>query len=351
MPACVSRLRIGLDVLRLVAGSVGWTGSGEPDDRPGVPPAHAGGHARTARARPWPAAARGRSSPGHTGDGCCRSRPWPGVAGRSPLGNSDSCSRSVRLDATTPSSRTSMPRISGRASASGDPEDLVDLVGRRRQACAGGCGSTKWESRILTPTVAALTPPSRRRLPTPSASASRVRSMISGSRVSRSKVCSWLTAARRPRHRPPGWGRCPGRARRASCRARRTGARSTSGGRHGQVTDGLDAVVGERPSRLLADAPQPPDRQWRQERRLGALRARRPAPSGLRRSDAILATSRVDATPTEAVRPSSRPDGRPDVGRDALRGTLQGEGARRHPGTPRRWRSAPPAASSAAGCP
>ena len=72
----------------------------------------------------------------------------------------------------------------------------------------------------------------------------------------------------------------------------------------GQVADRHDAIVGQRPARAGADAPQPLDGERRQEAR-SSPSGTTTRPSGLRRSEAILATSRLLATPTEIVSPTS----------------------------------------------
>ena len=90
------------------------------------------------------------------------------------------------------------------------------------------------------------------------------------------------------------------------------------GGERRQVADRAHAVVGQRDGRLLADAPQPGDRERRQERRLVAAARTTTSPSGLRRSDAIFATSLVVATPTETVSPTSSRTRGLDQPRDGL---------------------------------
>ncbi len=95
----------------------------------------------------------------------------------------------------------------------------------------------------------------------------------------------------------------------------------------GQVADGLDAVVGKPPSRLLTDAPQSPDGQWCEECRLGPWRHDHQAIGFAQvRRDLGHQPGRCHTDRSSEAEFAS--DGRPDVGRDAIRGTPQGEGAR-----------------------
>ena len=201
--------------------------------------------------------------------------------------------------AVTPSSRIRCPRTSGRASSS-----AVRKIGSVRSV---GSGSVRWrvmvrndESRIFTVIVEALTPESRSRPATPSLIASSVRSISSGSEVSTSNVCSWpidlagsrladrvgVDAARPLAERRPVLAEPPVSR---SVRQRR------------QVADRPDAVLAEHRRRLRSDAPQPRDRSGARNVGLRRPAATTTSPSGLRRSEAIFATSFVVATPTEIV--------------------------------------------------
>ncbi len=157
--------------------------------------------------------------------------------------------------------------------------------------------------RILTVIVAALTPADRRRPLTPSVIARRVRSMTSGSDVSWSNVVSWLIDFARSGS-STGSGSIPC-ARSTSvppcCPRRRTSVRRSIRWRSPIVVTPCSrnaaAVCGPTPHRReigsgSRNAASPP----------GGTTT---SPSGLRRSDAIFATSFVVETPTDAVSSSS----------------------------------------------
>ena len=218
-----------------------------------------------------------------------------------------SCSRSPRPDAVTPSSRIRSPRTSGRASSR-----AVRKIGSVRSV---GSGSVRWrvivrnvESRILTVTVAALTP----RVPKPAGDALGHR-RGSSARSPRDRTCRRRTCARgRPtsprRGRRPGRRRCP-RARSPSdapCLPNRRIEQVV--GQRGQVADRPDAVLAQRRGRLRADAPQPGDRRAARgtppPRRAGRRRAR-PACAGPTRSWRRASSSR--RRPRSSGRPRRGP--------------------------------------------
>ena len=163
-----------------------------------------------------------------------------------------------------------MPRTSGRASSSAVRKiGSVRSVGSFSVRCRVIVRND--ESRILTVTVDALTPESRSRPATPSDRPSSDRSITSRSDESTSNVCSWpidfagsrsLTVVGVQPARPvadhrPDLAEAP---LEEVLRQRR------------QVADRPDAVLAQHRRRLRADAPQPRDRQRREELGLGARR-------------------------------------------------------------------------------
>ena len=249
--------------------------------------------------------------------------------------------RSPRWLAVTPSRRTLRPRTSGRASSRATRQiGSARSVGSARVRCR--VIVRKLESRILTWIVPAFSPAERSREATPSAIASSVRSIASGSDVSTSKVCSWPIdlAGSRVAHRI---GVDPAGPRRQRRPVLAEPPDEQVLGERGQVADRRDPELAEGRRRLLPDAPQPRDRQRRQERRPRRPAGRRPARRACAARTPTLATSFVVATPTDAVSPTSATIAAliaaaivgpsPNSARDPSRR-----------GTPRRSRSARPAA-------
>ena len=205
---------------------------------------------------------------------------------------------------------TRIPRTSGRASSSATRQIGSVEVGR--------FGSVRWrvivrnvESRIFTCTVAALRPAARSRPATPSAMASSVRSIVSRSLrvdVERVLVADRLRGLGLGVHRVVVDARARDRAGSAPCFPNRRTSRSTG-------SAASSPSVRTPYSRSAAavcspDAPQPRDRQRREERRLlarlhddqtvGLAQVRRDLRNELGRRDA-------DATPSAASPPRCRP--------------------------------------------
>ena len=156
------------------------------------------------------------------------------------------------------------------------------------------------ESRIFTVTVDAFSPADRSRAATPSAIASSVRSIVSRSFVSTSNVCSWLIdlaasasactgSSSIPRARPCSVAPCfPNRRT-----SRSTGSAASSPSVPTPYSRSAAAIWGPTPhSRPIASGAR---------KAASSPGGTTTSPSGLRRSDAIFATSFVLATPTDAV--------------------------------------------------
>ena len=229
--------------------------------------------------------------------------------------NIPSCSRSPRWLAVTPSRRTLSPRTSGRASSSATRQ-----IGSARSV---GSARVRWrvmvrklESRILTWIVPAFSPADRSR--DGDAVGHRQQGPLDHVRVG---ACRHRTCAR---GRPTSPGRRRRRGRRRRPRARAPSERAVlPEPTHEQVLG--RARPGRRSSSTpysrsasAVFSPTPHSREIGSGARNvaswpGGTTTR---PSGLRRSDAILATSFVVATPTDAVSSTSARDRRLDRGRD-----------------------------------
>ena len=160
----------------------------------------------------------------------------------------------------------------------------------------------------MTAMVDARSRPARSRPATPSESASRDRSMTV--RVARVLLEGVLVAHRLAVGLDTHGRRvdAPGPVRRGTGRARQPTPEHVVR-QAGQVADGAHAVIGEHGPGLLAHAPQAPDGQAGRGTPPRVPAGTTTSASGLRRSDAILATRRLLATPMDAVRPELGADG------------------------------------------
>ena len=218
---------------------------------------------------------------------------------------------------STPSSRTWSPRTSGRASSR-----AVRQIGSVRSvgSAQGPLSGDRPEGRVADLHLDrrgadARCPQAARRRPRPSRGAS---ARSAPDRSCRRRRCARGRSTSPPRGRRPDRRRCPAPARPAS---RRCAEPALDGGRIGRAARSPIVVTPssrERGRRLLADAPQPADRQGREEGRLVARlaprRARR-ACAGPRRSWPRASSS---ATPTDAVSPTSSSIAAPDRPTDRL---------------------------------
>ena len=250
-----------------------------------------------------------------------RSRSAASIALRrrgSSAANSASCSRSPRFDAVTPSSRIRRPRTSGRARSS-----AARKIGSVRSV---GSGSVRWrvivrndESRILTVTVAARTPDcpkppgdavghgQQRPLDHLAVGRVDVERVLVPDRLRRVALADrvGVDPARAVDERRPVLAEAPlEQVRAAAPRGRRSCATPYSR----SAAAVFSPTPHSRVDRRAAPGTPPP-----------RPAARRPARRACARSDAILATSLVGATPTEIVRRDLVAHGVLDRARDRRR--------------------------------
>ena len=212
---------------------------------------------------------------------------------------SPSCSRSPKPDAVTPMSRIFLPAHLGASELQRDPPDRLRQVRRlaerslpRHRVEARCRGPSRSPSRPSSrPTGAA-----RRRPPTWRGAFARARP---GRRCPRRRCARGRSTSPRPGRRP-GPGRRRGRGPRGRPRGSRSGGRALA-----RSIAARSPIVATPKSRSAAAVCGPTPH--RREIGSGARKAASSPggtttrPSGFRRSEAILATSLVAATPTDAV--------------------------------------------------